>query len=207
MAAASTEWQAPDLLSDLTKTLVEAPGGSAYGRLTPAGVGSVDAKATLAALRPEALFKSPIKSPDDARALLAGLWLYHDHLEESHSLSQSLHSGTGSFWHAIMHRREGDFSNSKYWYARCRHHPALGRIAELGRAALQEHPPSGVLGRLMEREWDPSGFVDVVEAIHHKTDDPLYPAAVQLQRAEWRGLFEHCAKAAAGAGESIHPQR
>src|SRR5208282_3154263 len=51
--------------------------------------------------------------PDNGSAMLAGLWLWHDGLDESHRISQGLSSPAGSFWHAIMHRREGDFSNSK----------------------------------------------------------------------------------------------
>src|SRR5439155_27265178 len=42
-------------------------------------------------------------------ACLAGLWLWFDYLDESHSLSQDIHTPEGSFWHGIMHRREGDF--------------------------------------------------------------------------------------------------
>src|SRR5436190_15268648 len=34
-----------------------------------------------------------------AKACLAGLWLYHDFLEESHVLSQDIDTPTGSYWH------------------------------------------------------------------------------------------------------------
>src|SRR2546426_5983164 len=47
--------------------------------------------------------------------LAAGLWLYVDNLERSHTVSQGIETSTGSFWHGIMHRREGDFSNSHHW--------------------------------------------------------------------------------------------
>ena len=53
---------------------------------------------------------------DMAQACLAGLWLYHDFLDESHSISQEIATSTGSFWHGIMHRREPDPSNAKYWF-------------------------------------------------------------------------------------------
>ena len=46
-----------------------------------------------------------------------GLWLYHDGLDESHAISQELDTAEGSFWHAIMHRREPDASSWKYWLA------------------------------------------------------------------------------------------
>jgi hypothetical protein len=66
------------------------------------------------------------------RSVLSALWLWHDYLDESHIISQKIDTPTGSFWHAIMHRREGDFSNSKYWYARCADHPALGDAGGAG---------------------------------------------------------------------------
>jgi hypothetical protein len=197
--AASAEWRIPDFLSPAARAVLEVNQADAYRRLTPKGQGSAEAKKLLSTLRPEQLLGTPVRSPDDAGALVAGLWLYHDWLDESHAISQDLHSPTGSLWHAIMHRREGDFSNSKYWYARCRHHPAYAAIASLGAAALRGSHQFPTLDRLVRDEWDPDGFVDVVSAVHDKPKDPMYAAAVELQRAEWRGLFEHCARAAAGA--------
>src|SRR5688572_1252116 len=47
----------------------------------------------------------------------AGLWLLHDFLEESHAISQDDESDPDrNFWHAVMHRREPDAWNSKYWW-------------------------------------------------------------------------------------------
>ena len=51
-----------------------------------------------------------------AAACHSGLWLLHNYLDESHQISQEISSATGSFWHGIMHRREADFSNAKYWF-------------------------------------------------------------------------------------------
>ena len=53
-----------------------------------------------------------------ALACMAGLWLRHDFLDESHRISQDLENPSGSYWHGIMHRRELDFSNAKYWFRR-----------------------------------------------------------------------------------------
>jgi hypothetical protein len=151
----------------------------------------------LSTLRPESILAAPAGSANEAQALLAGLWLWHDWLDESHTISQAIETPTGSFWHAILHRREGDFSNAKYWYARCRHHPALASVAAAGRTVV-DRATDLRLERLVRGEWDPSAFVDVVEAIHDKPGDPLYSTAVALQRAEWKALFDHCARVAAG---------
>src|SRR3972149_251074 len=45
---------------------------------------------------------------DMAACCLAGAWLLYDYLDNSHTISQSIKTHTGSFWHGIMHRREGD---------------------------------------------------------------------------------------------------
>jgi hypothetical protein len=41
----------------------------------------------------------PVRHRELARACLAGLWLYHDFLDEAHRISQSLHGREGSYWH------------------------------------------------------------------------------------------------------------
>jgi hypothetical protein len=193
-----TPWPALDLLSPAAREIVEANADAAYTRLVVRGDGWPPARAMLSGLRPESVLTTPARSPDDANALLAGLWLWHDWLDESHTLSQSIHTETGSFWHAIMHRREGDFSNARYWYARCRHHPALGEIAAEARSLVGAAGGHADLERLVRGEWDPSSFVDVVEAVHDNPNDPLHPVAVALQQAEWKALFTHCVSRAAG---------
>lgn len=119
----------------------------------------------------------------DRPELLAGLWLYVDQLDASHTISQGIETPTGSFWHAIMHRREGDFSNSKYWYARVGTHPAMSRIDLGGGSAAAG---TGIGG------YDPQRFVDKVERCLREGDrcDEL----VSMQRREWVALFEWCAE-------------
>ena len=53
---------------------------------------------------------------DMAACCVAGVWLLHDYLDESHRISQGIDTPSGSFWHGILHRREGDYSNAKYWF-------------------------------------------------------------------------------------------
>jgi len=170
----------------------------AYRSLVPnASDGSTEARDLLESMRPPQLLAAgKIASSDDGKAMLAGLWLWHDWLDESHTISQGLDNPTGSFWHAIMHRREGDFGNSKYWYARCASHPALPTLTVQASSLLNPMPADKSLLRLTAHGWNPAAFVDLVEQLHARPDDPRHKVAVALQRLEWRVLFNHCTRAA-----------
>jgi len=124
----------------------------------------------------------PIRDTEMARACLAGLWLRFDYLDESHSISQELHGPEGSFWHAIMHRREGDFSNSKYWWRRVGSHPVYAALGEEARR----------FGVFASAKWDPNAFVDRVEAAGSADTEVL----ARLQDREWTLLFDHCRRQA-----------
>lgn len=187
-----------DPLSSLGRKLLKLD-PNAYAELVPtAGGGNPIAQDLLESARPADLISGPIKSTDDADAMLAGLWLYFDWLDPSHRISQRLENPTGSFWHAIMHRREGDFSNSKYWYARCASHPTMQTLAANAPRLINEMPADKSLLRLIATGWNPNALVDLVEQVHDKHADPRHRAAVALQRLEWQLLFDHCTRQAAG---------
>jgi hypothetical protein len=152
----------------------------------------------LESLSPQDLIDGPVVSPHDASAVLSGLWLRHDWLDESHRLSQKIDTPTGSFWHAIMHRREGDFSNSKYWYNRTGEHPALKTLAVRAADVINPYPADKRVYRLVAHGWSPSAFVDLVQEIHASETDPKHRLCVALQELEWQTLFEHCTRAASG---------
>jgi len=116
--------------------------------------------------------------------LAAGLWLYVDQLDKSHVISQDLETPTGSFWHAIMHRREGDFSNSQYWYRKVGHHPAYQRLSIAGGGAGAGTDHGG---------YDPMRFVSRVEKAYQNGQHG-HEELIAMQRAEWAGLFAWCAE-------------
>jgi len=185
-----------DALSAVGYELLNANAGQAYTKLVVTGGGNAELLPRLKAVDPQELLTKNITSQADADAMLAGLWLWHDWLDPSHVISQDLKGETGSFWHAIMHRREGDFSNAKYWYARCRNHPVLQSMAPFANDVIHQQPADKMFLRLVARGWDPDVFVDLAEQLHDKPADPRYPAAVALQRIEWRLLFDHCTRSA-----------
>lgn len=98
-----------------------------------------------------------IHACDCAPVVKAGLLLWNDDLDASHRLSQEIDSPTGSYWHAIMHRREPDYWNSKYWFRRAGAHPAMVRIAQEAGAALN------AAAWLAGGRYDPFAFVDACE--------------------------------------------
>src|SRR4051812_23078703 len=56
-----------------------------------------------------------VRMPHDAECLRAALWLLFDYMKESHDLSQNIPTPSGSYWHGILHRREPDPPNARYW--------------------------------------------------------------------------------------------
>ena len=161
--------------------------------------GSVEARDLLESTTPAQLLSSGVvERPDEGDAMIAGLWLWHDWLDESHAISQGLHGASGSFWHAIMHRREGDFANAKYWYARCADHPVLPSLNAQASAILNPLPADKSLLRLIAGGWNGAAFVDFVAQVHDQPADPRCRIAVALQRLEWRVLFDHCVRVAGG---------
>jgi hypothetical protein len=130
-----------------------------------------------------------ITDGDMAECCVSGVWLLHDCLEKSHSISQGIDSPSGSFWHAIMHRREGDYSNAKYWFRRVGRHPVLDSIAHVA-ASLRDADASFGETRLREA-WDPFAFVDLCQAVvrGQSSDREL---CLDMQQAEWELLFDYC---------------
>ena len=58
-----------------------------------------------------------------------GLHVLNDDLASAHPLSQELEGDSlADYWHAIIHRREGDYGNSRYWFGRVGSLPLLAEI-------------------------------------------------------------------------------
>jgi hypothetical protein len=188
----------PDILSSGARDVLRLNAASSYAALVPSSLGPAEAKTLLAVLAPDQLLHQFTSNRADGKAMLAGLWLWHDFLDESHRISQQIETANGSFWHAIRHRREGDFSNSKYWLARCSGHPIYPTLAIRADDVIRSHPADKSVFRLTSDGWNAGAFVDLVEAVHARPSDPRHSIAVALQQLEWRLLFDHCTRGASG---------
>ncbi|MES1213809.1 MAG: hypothetical protein ABUL64_04405 [Singulisphaera sp.] len=177
-------------------TVAELIAGAALNDLGP---GQPDAlqRGRLASLTPEAILAPfSIRDARQAQACLAGLWLLYDFLDESHTISQSLHTVDGSYWHGIMHRREPDYENAKYWFHRV---PAHSIHEELT-AAASELAASDADPRtrfLSQPRWDAFAFVDLCRAVRG-SGTASEQLCRQIQKLEWEFLFAHCWRQAGG---------
>ena len=114
-----------------------------------------------------------IHSPQ-SQLCMSGLWLLAGDLDRSHTISQDMGSNNGSFWHGIMHRREGDFGNAKYWFRRVGQHPVFDQLTQLSGGSYN----------------DPFEFVDQCSRAKRGSDD--YQQCQRLQWLEWQALMVHC---------------
>ena len=101
-------------------------------------------RAALQAMTDAALFPGrTVVDPNMAACCRAALWLWHDFLDESHRISQDVETTTGSYWHGIMHRREADYSNAKYWFRRVGKHAIFPALCSAAHKIAAELPATG----------------------------------------------------------------
>jgi hypothetical protein len=84
-------------------------------------------------LSPAALFDTKLTAVIDKLdvplASKACLHLLNDDLTRSHEIVQAQEGvATFDYLHAIVHRREGDYSNSKYWFRQVGAHPVWAEV-------------------------------------------------------------------------------
>ena len=131
-----------------------------------------------------------VADPDMARCCVSAAWLYHNFLDESHTISQGIQTESGSYWHGIMHRREPDFSNAKYWFRKVGEHEVFDAVAGAARTAAFNAPKEAAfLGA--QAGWDPYSFIDLCEATlggRSETDS----LCREVQQREFEILFDHC---------------
>jgi|SRR4051812_16931148 hypothetical protein len=138
----------------------------------------------------QTLSATRLRNPEK-ELIRSAVLLWHDDLEASHVISQSIENVDGSYLHGIMHRREPDYGNSKYWFRRVGKHKIFSALAE--RAPAELAGDKVLTGRLVRRgEWDPFAFVDECEAAAALPSTDTKVALLRsVQALEIKTLLEH----------------
>ncbi|MCK6471420.1 MAG: hypothetical protein L6R28_06715 [Planctomycetes bacterium] len=160
------------------------PHALAFGEPVP------DAKAQIEAFTLETLAAGRVvQSKEDASCLLAGLWLFYDYFDASHTIAQGIKTESGSYWHAIQHRMEPDASNSRYWFSRVGEHPVFAELAQDAQEIAANHPQTKPKDLpLNGKAWDPDAFVLCCTRTPDAATEKLLLA---IQQRECLLLFEH----------------
>ena len=117
-------------------------------------------------------------SPAIQPLLKSAALLWHDQLDASHTLSQDIGTRDGSWLHGIMHRREPDYGNAKYWFKRVGPHAAFPKLAACAAELLRDCGDN----LFATGPWDPFAFIDECEAAESGKDAEVINVLRQIDR-------------------------
>ena len=114
--------------------------------------------------------------------LRGGLFYFHNALEDSHKEVAKLEDSASSYWHGMVHRRQGDFDNARYWMRRSGDHPTF---AEMQSRASDASPHMA-----RQAGWDPFLFVHLCEQFRYGETE--YKKEIgHLQKVEFSVIFDY----------------
>ncbi|MGE3317214.1 MAG: hypothetical protein AB7O26_19015 [Planctomycetaceae bacterium] len=134
-------------------------------------------------------------SRNRATNVRAGLLQLNGFLTASHELAQTIEGDPNAdYWHGIMHRREPDASNAKYWFRHVGRHPVFEPLADAADAVLsncESSQTSSWRSRIVRSgRWEPNAFIDLCEECRHADGHPLEQRARLIQWIEMLLLLQ-----------------
>lgn len=148
-----------------------------------------------------------------ALAVKAGLHLFNESLDRSHDLAQEIHNPTGSYWHGIMHRMEGDYGNAKYWFRLVGQHPVFVDLGEAAKQAFRSADWSEIKNASLREQlqsfaesgaWDPYRFTDLVEQqVTRVRDEAAERLLMHIQWLEMKLLLQYSYAQSGGEGRLV----
>jgi hypothetical protein len=117
-----------------------------------------------------------------ASLIRGGLLYAVDAIDHAHRIFQDAKSDLGSYWHGMIHRREGDFDNARYWFRRS------GRLPFFQKLHREAAESSSLVARQID--WDPYLFTGQCEQVRFGAEEDRELALIQ--RAEFELIFDYC---------------
>lgn len=124
----------------------------------------------------------PVASPPMFSLVRAGLLYALDAIDESHRIIQAVDGDESAYCHGMVHRREGDFYNARYWFSRA------GTLSSFGSIHRAASAVSSVVAA--QANWDPYLFTGLCEQ-ERFGDTEMRGELVKLQRIEFEVLFDY----------------
>ena len=137
----------------------------------------------------------PISDHDMAQSVRAGFFLIAGAFEEAHSIVQELETLEAYYWHGIIHRREPDWSNAKYWFRRLGHHLVFDDLTKLVRDQSSQSQQSGQV-LFPSGKWDAFKFVDFCQSSESEENSETLDNLIFFQQYELEMLLKHCLREA-----------
>ena len=153
----------------------------------PPGLGPGPRKGRLSVAEIDAGLKRAfaVSSPgtDGRESIRALALLWHDHHDAAHALVQDASGGVGAYIHGMLHRREPDLWNAKYWFRRVPNLPFLNALADEVKLI------DGAAALTANGAFEPARFVDAVEA-----GTPDTETLKHVQVAEFHAVVAHLSR-------------
>lgn len=136
-------------------------------------------------------FTSAHLTGTQAELIRAIILLWHDHHEATHSIGQEIETLDGSYIHAILHRREPDYFNAKYWFKRVNQHPCFAKLTVRAADILRNSGDDSLAKKLLPLSvWDSLTFVDACEAAASPSAKS-HVVLREIQQAEFEVLLDY----------------
>lgn len=168
-------------MADTLISLLETPEPAHLTMQKRAGTMSIDAvNAAVAKIL------GPTEMPRLAKeAARAAVLLWHDHFDAAHEIAQDIENSDGALLHGIIHRREPDYANARYWFRRVGPHPSFECVVGKIKVALLTGAMETEAKQIIPNDkWHPLPFMDFFEHAIKRDEGRYQPVFRQFQRAE-----------------------